>query len=190
MKVRDVMTSPAITSSIDASAAQVAQSLVRHAISGAPIVDREGCIVGLVTEGDLVAVETHGKCLNVTPVEEVMTRAVDVAALDDDVEAAAERLVQFGYRLMPVVEGGRVVGVVSRRDLLRHCDVADREVNRTVAAAIDEIASSSDITFAVSAGVVTLAGEVPTGGHRRELHDKVARIDGVLAVDDRLSTLY
>jgi len=187
MKVRDVMTSPAITSSVDASGAQVAQSLVRHGISGVPIVDAEGCIVGLVTEGDLVACETRGMCLNVTAVDDLMTRAVAVAELDDDVESAAERLVHFGYRRLPVVEHGRVVGVVSRRDLLRHCDVADREINRTVAAAIGDIASSTDVTFVVSSGVVTLSGEVPTGSDRHELHQRVARIDGVLAVDDRVA---
>jgi len=190
VKVRDVMSSPAITLSLGASATQVAQSLVRHGISGVPIVDDEGALVGLVTEADLVDCETHGACLNVTSVEQVMTSDVAVANLDDDVELAAKRIVELGYRRLPVVEGGRVVGVVSRRDILRHCDVADREVRKAVAAAIDDAELSDSVTFAVSSGVLTLTGEVPTGIDRRQFHDKVARMDGVVVVDDRLTTQY
>ena len=78
MKVRDIMSSPPVVLSVDASAAHVAQVLIRHCVSAVPIVDDEGFLVGLVSEADLVACETHGASLNVTVAREVMTTDVAV----------------------------------------------------------------------------------------------------------------
>jgi len=190
MKVRDIMSSPPVVLPVDASAAQVAQVLIRHCVSAVPIVDDEGFLVGLVSEADLVTCQTHGASLDVTVAREVMTTDVAVTYPDQEVEAAAKRIVQLGFRRLPVVDRGRVVGVVSRRDLLRHCDVADREINAAVAAMVDHLALGADVTYSVSSGVVTLSGDVPTGDDRRDFHERISLLDGVLSVDDQLATLY
>ena len=189
MKVRDVMTAPAITVSAATCAARAAQQLVRHGVSGLPVVDENGYLVGLVTEADLIAIEVTGASLNVISVGDVMTTGVAVADLNDDVESMSNRMVALGHRRLPVIDGSRVVGVVSRRDLLRHCDAADREILISVRKAIDDAGLTGVVTATVSAGVVRLTGEV-RDSDRRGLDERIALIDGALGVDDRLSTPY
>jgi osmotically-inducible protein OsmY len=81
------------------------------------------------------------------------------------------------------------VGVVARRDLLRHHDCADREISMAVGDAIAAAGLSELVDPEVTGGIVTLTGTVPTDDERLQLEQKVRLIDGVLALDDRLSTV-
>jgi CBS-domain-containing membrane protein len=107
----DVMTTPVITVAPDATLRAVADLLTHHRIGSAPVVDGEGVVVGLVSEYDLLA-------RSGTTVADVMTTAVVTVSEDTAIEDVRHLLVDRRLRHLPVLSGGRLVGIVSRGDVV------------------------------------------------------------------------
>lgn len=133
MRASDVMTTDVITVPVDARIVDVADILTRHRIAAAPVLDAEGRLIGIVSESDLIdqavfpdprahmwRTERPG---TVTPVPatvaEVMTSTVVAMPPTTDLADLADTMVTLGIRSIPIVLGSRVIGIVSRRDLLR-----------------------------------------------------------------------
>jgi CBS domain-containing protein len=100
------------------------RSLIRHRISGAPVLDRQGNLVGLVSEFDCLRVVAsglygHEELEDSEPLRRVMTSDVVTIVSDMDVFMITQLLVDRRIRRVPVVTDGRVLGIVSRRDVLR-----------------------------------------------------------------------
>src|SRR5215472_11405539 len=113
MKVAEIMTPNVISVTDDASVRDVATTLDRHRISGLPVCDGEGHMVGLVSEFDLIAkpeARTAG---------EAMTRDVISVMEDTSVDEVRFLLVNRKIKRVPVLRGQRLVGIVSRADLVR-----------------------------------------------------------------------
>ena len=144
MKVRDIMTVEVMTAEPETSVNLVAQLMDRGGLSGVPVVDEAGHLVGIVTELDLIArnqrleppaffqildgripLETPGhyrkRLMHMlgTHARDVMTEKVVTVGPDEDVEALAELMVRKEVNSVPVVEQGRLVGIVSRADIIR-----------------------------------------------------------------------
>lgn len=118
-RVRDIMTRGVVTFSPETTAEEAIETLVDQRISGAPVVDAEGRLLGVLTEHHLLKIASFPSLQEQT-VGDLMTRAVWVISEDADLSAAAELLAKHRIRRLPVVDQGRVVGVVSRRDIIRH----------------------------------------------------------------------
>ena len=112
MKVREIMTSDVISVYEDHEIEDAARLLARHRISGLPVLNAAGALIGLVTELDLIA--RAGRT-----VAEVMSRGVISVSPDTDIEALASLLANRRIRRVPVMEGDKLVGIVSRSDLVR-----------------------------------------------------------------------
>jgi CBS domain-containing protein len=112
MNVSDIMTTNVITVRDGTKVEDAARLLARHRISGLPVVDQSGAPVGVVTEYDLIAKKG-------TTVADIMTRDVISVSPETDVDAVAHLLASRRVRRVPVVAGGRLVGIVSRSDLVR-----------------------------------------------------------------------
>jgi CBS domain-containing protein/ribosomal protein S27AE len=112
MKAREIMTREVIVIIDDASVEDAARLLARNRISGLPVVNDGGSLVGLVTEHDLIAKQGR-------TVADIMTRGVISVSADTEVEQVQHLLTNQRIRRVPVVDGGKVVGVVSRSDLVR-----------------------------------------------------------------------
>jgi CBS-domain-containing membrane protein len=113
MKVGEIMTSHVISVTEDASAREVARVLDRHRISGLPVCDGDGHMVGVISEFDLIAkpqARTAG---------EAMTRDVIAVMEDTSVDEVRFLLVNRRIKRVPVLRGTRLVGIVSRADLVR-----------------------------------------------------------------------
>lgn len=111
MKVKEIMTTPVVTVPAEAPASRVAALLREHRISGMPVVDASGAVVGLVSEYDLLA--RPGGIAG-----EVMSTAVISVTEDTDVDEVRHLLVARRIHRVPVLAGSRLVGIVSRADVV------------------------------------------------------------------------
>jgi CBS domain-containing protein len=119
VRTEEVMTTPAPAVREHVPLAVAAELLARYGYPALPVVDADDCVVGIVGDGDvLVAGIDHRPGDGVT-VADVMTTDVLVVALDLEIDQLTRRLVSGGRRLVPVVDAGRLAGVVTRLDLLR-----------------------------------------------------------------------
>ena len=188
------MSRPVITITPETRVKTAAQLLVEHEISALPVVDAEGRLVGIVSEADLVPIEarpgqssqsrplvpTHGS----TPrtAADVMTRDVITVRAEAEVSQAARRMLEAGVKRVPVVRGRRVIGIVSRRDLVRVIAREDRDVRAELAHRLSEAGFDGPVSsMSVKSGVATI--ELPEAGPERRLAEAVARdVPGVLEV--------
>lgn len=112
MKVEEVMTRKVITIKENQSRQQAARLLTQNRISGLPVVNDDNVLVGVITEFDVIGKE--GKT-----VRDLMTRSVISVSPDTDVEEASHILVHERIRRLPVLDQGKVVGIISRADFVR-----------------------------------------------------------------------
>ncbi len=193
MRARDIMTTPVVTLRDDMSIKDAAAALLRHRISGAPVVDDADRLIGMVTEADLIRLETtpdprttvrrRGQVPQDVPrrVGEVMSRAVVAVDTSADVADVSRELLQHGFRALPVVDGEKPVGIIARRDILRVLARADA----AIAADLQHILDTDRTTYGcwsvtVHDGVATLTGHCDTSAVFAEL---VARtVPGLVGV--------
>ena len=112
MQARDIMTHEVITIKPEASVRDAARQLADYHISGMPVVDGQGRMAGIITEADLISKEG-------TTVAELMSDRVVSVAEDTPVDEIARILTSNRYKRVPVLRGERIVGVVSRADIVR-----------------------------------------------------------------------
>jgi CBS-domain-containing membrane protein len=112
MDARDIMTRAVVTAAPEAGVQEAARLLADHNIGGMPVVDAEGRAVGVVTASDLLA--RDGRI-----VAALMTARVIAVAEDTPVDQIAQILTGNHIKRVPVLRDGRVVGIVSRADLVR-----------------------------------------------------------------------
>lgn len=119
--VKDYMTRRLITLHPDAELLHAVHTLDRHDIAGAPVIDHDGNLVGVLTERDCLKVvydaayHSHygGK------VADFMSTTVETLAPDDNLVEAARRFIEGRFHRYPVLDNGRLVGQISRRDVMR-----------------------------------------------------------------------
>jgi CBS domain-containing protein len=210
-KVRDIMSSPVVTVAPDAPFDEVVERLLAEGVSGLPVVDEDGLLLGIVTEADLVSNQAYGyrrkRALALVfdhlrgrdpqwvrkssgrRARDLMSGAVSVVAPDEEVAAAARRMLEDGHKRLPVVEEGRLVGIVSRMDLLRPYCRKDVEIAADVSLLlVDPLRTPEDhqVRAQVERGVVTLLGSVRVPSDSLLVEAMAARIPGVVAVDNLL----
>jgi CBS domain-containing protein len=121
MKARcaaDFMTYPVVTVEPGVLLTEAIKLLLRHHISGLPVAAADGSLLGIITEHDIMNFALSGEAADTT-VEEAMTRQVMVFSPDTDVATLVNALGTRHIRRVPIVDQGRLVGIVSRRDILR-----------------------------------------------------------------------
>ncbi len=141
MKTSEIMTHPVISVTPETSIAEAARLMLQHRISGLPVVDGKGDVVGILTEGDLLrraetgAAPQHSRWLELLlgpgrlaseythaharKVCEAMTRDVVSVTSDTDVADVVQLLNQRRIKRVPVIDKGQLVGIVSRANLVR-----------------------------------------------------------------------
>lgn len=215
VRVSDVMTDVPLTIGPEASFREAVRRLMFHKISGLPVVNGDGRLIGIVTEADLMTKETHdilpagstkwrlvrrlGAHLRagthgrngVTRVEDVMSREVVTVSPGDQLHTASRRLAQSGYRRLPVVnDQGHVVGILSRHDVLEVLDRSDAELEAAVREILDRslyVRPDAEIALKVADGVVTLRGTVHLESDVRIVGSIVDSVDGVIDVHNELT---
>jgi CBS domain-containing protein len=119
--VRDVMATSLITLRADMPIHEAIALLLKNRISGAPVVDAEQKLVGVLSEKDCLRVFANDAYFHLAggAVGDYMSRTLSTVGPDDDVFKVADLFLRNSFRRLPVLEGGRLVGQVSRRDILK-----------------------------------------------------------------------
>ncbi len=115
MKARAIMTHRVYTISSEASVQEVAQLLSREHISGAPVIDREGRIVGIITQADIIGkVDREG-----LRVADIMNP--EVIAVDEETRVGEVAMLLYKRKIkrVPVMRNGKMVGIISRADIVQ-----------------------------------------------------------------------
>lgn len=215
MNIAEVMNWDVIAVTPGTSIQEAARLMVSHGVSGFPVVDDDGVVVGMVSDGDLVvrhrprrrAPWWHGvlrgddssacefpSAGDIT-IGEVMTHPALTVGPDLPVAAAAQVLDEHGIRRVPVVSGGRLVGLVSRGDLVRalaRFRVAlpspDVRLVSAMRARINRGGwESRAVVVEASDGVIALWGVVRSAAEREAVESLARTIEGVRRVDNRLA---
>jgi CBS domain-containing protein len=220
MKARDVMTSHVITVGPELDLKAVANTLVANGISAVPVVAINGSIVGIISEGDLMRravsaerkrswwletfssaeqlmaefVKAHGR-----KAKDVMTRQVISVDPDTSLQEIANLLEKHGIKRVPVVKDGRLVGIVSRANLvqalatrgLAFVDVteADEVLRKVVVSNLRKLpwtAALEMVDVIVDRGVVNLWGVVRNEEEKNAVRAAAEETPGVQAVNDHL----
>ena len=209
-RVRDVMTTEVITIDRITPFKDIARLLVEHHVSGVPVLIMGRHVAGVVTEGDLIAArdksagtrrswtgllrhttdsDRHHRLLG----EQLMSSPAVTIHPDATIGAAADCMTRHHIKRLPVVEpDGTLIGLVSRRDLLRVFLVPDEQIVRQVQELLAEVlpAESADIKVNAHGGMITLTGPETVSVQHGTLAaaiDLIWDIDGVVDVIDHIS---
>jgi CBS domain-containing protein len=117
-QVKRAMTTNVITIDPDATVDDACAMLLRHHISGLPVVDSDRRLVGIISERDLLELFSDSSC-ETHLISKYMQRKVLTVTEDDHLTDVVDLFVRQGFRRIPVVCGDKLVGVISRRDLIR-----------------------------------------------------------------------
>jgi CBS domain-containing protein len=206
-----VMTTDVVSVRPDTPFKEVVEKLVGAGVSGLPVVDENGGMEGIVTEADLVtkaayagrrsralavladvlsAREHHWttKALGWTAAD-VMTKNVATCGPDEDVRIVARHMLERGVKRMPVLGGGRLVGIVSRQDILRALVRPDAEIAADVTHALATDPNRPDdhhVLCTVEDGKVTLTGDVRYAWDAPIIVAMARGVDGVIDVESHL----
>jgi CBS domain-containing protein len=112
------MTQPVVTANDDMILTDAIKLLLRWHIYSMPVVDSVGKLVGLITEDDVVNSAFSGNAKD-TVVREVMVKKVETYSPDVSVEEIANHFAAGQLRSVPIVESGKIIGIISRRDVIR-----------------------------------------------------------------------
>ena len=208
--VADVMTGMVISVLPGASFADVARTLFTAAVRAVPVLDEAGRLLGVVSEADLLVTAERGEPTRdghrwrprrisrhdpsshagATTAGALMSTSAVTVGPDTTVAHAARRMREQGLCWMPVVDAGRVVGVLSRSDLLAvylrddaaiRTEIVEQVLTRMLAV------DPARVDVAVADGVVTLTGELDTHADAELAVRFVERLEGVVSVVDLLS---
>jgi len=222
MLARDLMTGTAVTIAPDATVADAARMMAEKGVSGLPVVDLSGELVGIVTEGDLLRrkelgsetrrtwwsrlfrddkslagefAKAHGRF-----VREVMTRNVVCVRHDTPLGRVAELLWTLDVKRLPVLKNGALVGMISRRDVVRSLaklaaiearpqKASDDEIAHGVLSRIDNapFVAAIQVQLTVTDGVVEVAGTVSSENQRQAVLAMIEETPGVARVIDRIT---
>jgi len=218
MQAAHVMTFGAATIRPDASIREAARIMLDHRISGLPVVDEKGDLVGIITEGDLLSGVTGDRhrrrwlefILNpanpsngpqgytAQKVADVMTKRVITATEDTPVHEIVKSMKTNGIKRIPVVKGSKVIGIVSRADLLRglaleakmmpNASAEDFALRDRVVEALSKEDRGAGVTLnvLVQNGVVELRGAMPNSDVAAKLVEAARNTPAVKEVVDRL----
>jgi CBS domain-containing protein len=220
MNAGDVMTRQVVTVAPDTAIEEAVRLMLENRVSGLPVIDAAGAPVGVVTEGDLLRrIETgtdkrHSGWIRLLlgpgrlaaeytrshahKVDEVMTTEVVSVAPDTPLQEVVELMEERRIKRVPVIDGGKLVGIVSRANLVaaladtlakeRGAALSDDDIRKAILAEIDKQpwGPRESVDAVVTDGVVELHGTILDERERAALIVAAENLPGVKSVQDKL----
>lgn len=209
VQVRDIMATKVLSVTPMTPYHEIVNLLLDHDISGLPVVDADGNLLGIVSEADLISKEAYDEAPRrhlgflrdhiagrdtgwvrkaaARNAQELMTSPVQSISPDDDLATAARMMLEGHLKRLPVLENGKLVGLIARHDLLRPFSRTDADITADVAAILaDPMRSpeSHEVTFTVREGVVLLKGRTRVPSDADVILAFVTGVPGVVAIED------
>ncbi len=217
MRAHQIMTRSVITITPDATILEAANTMLRHHVSGLPVVDAAGALVGIVSEGDFIRrseigtkrnrgrwlkfllgdtavdyVQEHGR-----KVSDVMTGDLVTVTEDASLEQIVDAMETNGVKRLPVMRGNKLVGLVSRANLMQAVASLAREIpdptadddhirSRVIAAVDNHDWSPFGLNVIVRDGIVHLSGVITDERSRQAAVVAAQNVAGVNKVHDHL----
>ncbi|GMQ98286.1 MAG: CBS domain-containing protein [Acidimicrobiia bacterium] len=191
MHVRDLMTTDVVAVAPSTTVRDAARMMFRYRVSGLPVVDPDDHLLGIITEGDFLAMEVERADTGAAAelVEEVMSHSVLTVDPDVEIIEAARFMHSNDVKRVVVVEGERMVGIISRFDVVagftRPDDLIEDEIREDLIRRVLFV-DPETVDVVVSNGVVTLFGKIGTRTEVRLMEELTRRLDGVVDVDNKL----
>ncbi|MBT8214935.1 MAG: CBS domain-containing protein [Acidimicrobiia bacterium] len=207
MRAVDIMSKGVVTVTPEQTLKAAARLMIGEGVSGLPVVDGAGAVVGIITEADFLAKEAsrgrtrYRRLLDTIFGEEEIVKAelVSEAMTPDPITIDPHARVSEAARIMdenkvkrlPVVDtAGKLLGIVSRADVvgafIRPDEVIEAQLRQDVIRRILMI-DDKELAVSVKDGIVMVGGTVPTKTDARLLEELAARLEGVIRVDADLS---
>ena len=211
-RVRDVMTTRVVAVRKGATFKDIVALLTEYRVSAFPVLNDQGEVVGVVSEADLLSKEALVAAMGLQAVRlgrtagspyrgdlakaaavtaaDLMTKPPIVVTPDEPVTSAARLMYHARVKRLPVVEeGGQLVGIVSRADVLSVYSRPDEEISQEITknVILNEFSDPDRFAVTVSGGVVTLEGHPETTASGRDIVAETWHVEGVVSVRDRLT---
>jgi CBS domain-containing protein len=209
MKIEALMTKHVVTATPETPLKRVARMLTRYRISGVPVVDADGGVLGVVTEADILCKEqglapepggllgwlfekadAEGSRLLARTAAEAMTAPPVTISPQASVSEAARIMITRHINRLPVVADGRLVGIVSRADLVRAFHRSDEEIEHELNEDVllhQLWVSPDDVQVSVTEGVVELDGMVENRTQAELVSAYALRVPGVVDVTSHVT---
>jgi CBS domain-containing protein len=197
LTVADVMTPRPVVLDAGLSVRTAALILFHADVSGAPVIDADGSLIGVLSEEDLLAkeaTERYGmsraaseehRRRTADTVGEACSRPARTTAPDAPLSAAVRTMLDHGVSRLIVIDGAEVAGILTRHDVLAALLRDDASIRAAVEARFAEL-GAEDVQVSVSWGVVHLEGRVSLRSTAAVLPAAAREVDGVMGVEDDL----
>jgi CBS domain-containing protein len=208
MKVEQLMSRDVVTVTPQATLKQIAELLVGHRIAGVPVCDADRTVLGVVSEADILWKELgvrpggggmldralelaygQGKRLDAITAGEAMTSPATTIGPAAPISWAAELMTKLKINRLPVVEDGKLVGIIARSDLVRAFTRPDAQIEHEIN---DDVllhtlwVDPDTVSLMVDHGMVTISGEVENKSTAELIEAYIRRVPGVVRVDSDL----
>jgi CBS domain-containing protein len=191
MRARDIMTRSVLSVLPSVPVGKAAAMLAKRGFTALPVVNEAGELIGIVTEADLIgnrfpvgepAVEAAATNGPATTVGEVMSSPVVGVSHDTDVSVVAREMLTGKRRSLPIVDGTVLVGVITRRDIVRVLARTDEEIGGDVRGKLGVIGGLSRWSVQVGNGDVVLSDRYHEASDRAIAQALVESVPGVISV--------
>src|SRR5205085_2554770 len=197
MKVKDAMTTAVKSVRVHASLKEAAAMLAENGFGGLPVVDASDRVIGVISETDILAKQILQAGTEPTRRGRLRRREEPVAEARHDVAeamsspvvtveawwslpAAARLMIERSISRLPVIEQGRLVGIITRLDLIRAFARSDEELEHEIRTALSDVAWADSVDISVSDGEVVLRGQLDSRYDAEDVPKMIRSIPGVI----------
>jgi CBS domain-containing protein len=131
VQAKDVMTKKLMTIEPHAKIIEVIKLMVDHKVTGLPVVNEDMGLLGMVTEKDILKILLYGKDIRKRTASDLMTMGITSFNEDDDLMPILKSLVENNFRRVPILSDEALVGIISRRDIIRFLSEKVGELKRS-----------------------------------------------------------
>jgi CBS domain-containing protein len=185
MYAREIMSRPAVRVGPNTSVREATALLLQHGFAALPVVNSDEQVVGIFTETDALrgGVSVESPDLD-RPVGAVMTSPVEVVTLDTEIAQIARHMLSDRLRCVPVVQEGALVGVISRRDLLRPLVRHDDAIAAQLQGLLRDYSGQPERwSVEVVGGIATISGEFSDEAERRVVDALAKTVPGISGIE-------